>query len=49
MVAWIAIENGEIISSVIVCYYLSASGMGMPVYKKLGFEVLTKEMVYKVI
>lgn len=29
--------------------YLSASEMGMPVYKKLGFEVLTNEMAYKIL
>jgi GNAT superfamily N-acetyltransferase len=29
--------------------YLSATDMGKPVYEKLGFEVLTKDMVYKVI
>lgn len=26
--------------------YLKASDMGMPVYKKLGFEVLTSDMAY---
>lgn len=96
--AWIAVEEDEIIASVIVSYYqilpvmsnpfgkngyvlnvftcpeyrrhgiatkllklmlqeakernvgklyLSATEMGMLVYKKLGFEVLTNEMVYK--
>ena len=29
--------------------YLSASEMGMLVYKKLGFEVLTREMAYKIL
>lgn len=98
LAAWIAVEQGEIISSAFISYYqtiparsnpsgksgyvqnvftkpeyrrqgiatqlltrmlqdardrnvgkvyLNASDMGKPVYQKLGFEVLTKDMVYQ--
>lgn len=28
--------------------YLTATDMGKPVYEKLGFEILMKDMVYKI-
>lgn len=100
MVAWLALEEGEIIATAFVCFYevlplrfnptgkngtiynvsthpnhrrkgiatqllkqliqdakergvgklyLTATEMGKPLYEKLGFETLTRDMAYKVI